>query len=221
MDESYWALLSRLTGAKWWIDNRDRLNTALAELNPLPPMTGGTERTRRKATRIRAELVGTRWGNRIPPGVREALNRLTDAEWWVGNEVGDGYPMAIDRALGAEVPEYDRRMMGLPRYGPPQPSHTGPCEEQPAYAAARKAARDVASQYGDLRAGNEGSLGGLGGTCCGRAGFRDGERDGKRKWIDRRAGEIRSASRSIIAEQAVSEAKSDLSRLERNLSGWG
>ncbi|OUD02063.1 hypothetical protein CA983_16965 [Streptomyces swartbergensis] len=135
--------------------------------------------------------------------------------------MGDGYPMAIDRALGAEVPEYDRRMMGLPKYGPPQPSHTGSCEEQPAYASARKAAREVASQYGDLRAGNEGSLGGLGGTCCGRAGFRDGERDGKRKWIDRRAGEIRSASRSVTAEQAVSEAKSDLSRLERNLSGWG
>ncbi|MFG2794039.1 hypothetical protein [Streptomyces sp. NPDC048419] len=221
MDEPYRILLSRLTGAKWWIDNRDRLDAALAALTPLPAMAGGTERTRRKATRIRDKLVGTRWGHRIPPGVKAALDRLTDAEWWVRNEVGDGRPMAIDRALGAEVPEYDRKMMALPKYGPPQPSHAGPCEKQPGYAAARKAAEDVASQYGDLRAGKEGSLGGLGGSCCGRAGFRDGEKEGKQRWVDRRAGEIRRATRSTTPAQAVSEARSDLSRLERNLSGWG
>jgi hypothetical protein len=114
--------LARLIDARWWIDNRENLNSALAEyaaahrISELPKITGAS-RYRARATTIRLELVRKRWGNKIPPGVWEALNRLTDAEWWIDNELGDGRPQAIDRAVGAEVPEYDRRMMALPKYG--------------------------------------------------------------------------------------------------------
>jgi hypothetical protein len=217
---------ARLTDARWWIENRENLNSAVAEyaaahrISELPKITGRS-RYLARATEIRLELVRKRWGNMIPPGVWEALNRLTDAEWWIDNELGDGHPQAIDRAVGAEVPEHDRRMMALPTYGQQKPRHLGSCSTQPEYAPAREAAFTVASTSGDLRAGKEGSLSGLGDTCCGQAGFRDGERDGKKAWIDKQASAIHSESRGLTLEQAQAQAKSDLARLERNLDGWG
>jgi hypothetical protein len=106
------AALRTLVDAKWWIEHRDDLATELAEfaeaswLAELPAITGPA-RERKRATRIRTELVRKRWGDKIPPGVKGALDRLNDAAWWIANEVGDGYPQAIDRALGAEVHELD------------------------------------------------------------------------------------------------------------------
>jgi hypothetical protein len=218
--------LAKLTDAQWWIENRENLSSALAEhaaayrMSELPKITGASG-YRARATEIRLKLVRKRWGDKVPPGVWEALNRLTDAEWWIDNELGDGRPQAIDRAVGAEVPEHDRKMMALPQYGQYKPRHPGPCSTQPEYAPAREAAFTVASTFGDLRAGTEGSLSGLGGTCCGRAGFRDGERDGKNAWVDGRAAAIRGASGRLTLAQAQAQARSELARLERNLDGWG
>jgi hypothetical protein len=215
--------LARLTDARWWIENRENLSSALAKyaaayrISELPKITGAS-RYRARATDIRLKLVRKRWGDKIPPGVWEALNRLTDAEWWIDNELGDGRPQAIDRALGAEVPDHDRKMMALPTYGP---RHPGPCSTQPEYAPAREAAFTIASACGDVRAGTEGSLSGFGGTCCGQAGLHDGERDGKKAWVDRKAAAIHKASSGLTLTQAQAEARSDLARLERNLDGWG
>jgi hypothetical protein len=240
MDEPSRALLGRLTDANWWIDNRHGLDVALAPLsstsamsagvehtrrtatrtrsarNSLPAMTGGSEHTRYRAEQIRAALVRKRWGDQIPSGVREALNRLTDAEWWVTNKVGDGRSDAIDRALAAEVPEHDRRRMAVG----PLPRHTGPCEEQPEYVAAWQAAWALASEFGDVRGGEDGCLN-FGQTCCASAGSHAGEQEGKREWINRRAAEIRRASFWTSRAPAEAEARSELARLERNLDGWG
>ncbi|SEG81826.1 hypothetical protein SAMN05216223_11323 [Actinacidiphila yanglinensis] len=222
-DDATRAVLARLTSARWWIDNRDRIDAALAERNPLPAMTGGTEQARRAATRIRAELVGKRWGNAIPPGVLDALRRLTDAEWWVRNAVGDGRPQAIDRAVGAEVPEHDRRQMALPTYGPPKPAHTGRCEDQPAYAAAFAKALNAASRSGDSRSLQWDDGPRLpGASCCLSLGSTLGGREGKRRWLENRAAEIRRGRfRRPTIEQARAQARTELARFERNLDGWG
>jgi hypothetical protein len=218
--------LAGLTHAGWWIENRDRLDQRLTELaeasrmSELPPITGDPRR-RKLATAIRTKLVRQRWGDEIPPGVRETLDRLTDAAWWVTSDKGDGHPMAIDRALGAELPEADRKLMALPFYGRTEPRHPGRCAEQPEYAPARRAAFEVASAFADLRNGKPGSMTGLGDTCCGQAGFRDGEKDGKQAWLARHASELRAASPRLTEAEAAAEARSDLARIERNLDGWG
>jgi hypothetical protein len=219
--------LTHLTDARWWIEHRENLDEKWAELaelsriSELPMMTGGPRECRR-ATDIRNKLVYKRWGNEIPPGVREALDRLTDARWWIENEVGDGYPQAIDRALGGEVPEHDRRRMALPSYGPPEPPpHEGPCTEQPEYAPARKAAFAQVLRWPDLRAAKPGSLDGHHETCCGREGMRDGEKEGKQAWVEKKAVEIRKKSRRLTLDQARAEARGNLARIERNLDGWG
>jgi hypothetical protein len=191
-------------------------------------MTGGTEQTRRRATRIRADLVAKRWGAKIPPGVLEALRRLTDAEWWIRNEIGDGRPQAIDRALGDEVPEQDRRLMALPRYGPadpPQAPHTGRCEDQPAYAAAYAKALATAARTGDSRtyAFDDGPRI-PGASCCLVKGSSQGGREGKRRWLENRAAEIRRSHgpfRRPTPEQAMAQARAQLARYERTLDGWG
>lgn len=161
--------------------------------------------------------MAKRWGSQIPPGVREALNRLTDPEWWVTNEVGDGRSQVIDRALAAEVPEHDRQMMAVG----PLSRHTGPCEEQPEYAAARRVFLELTSKFGDVRASEEGCVSGFGQTCCATAGSMDGQREGEREWINKRAAEIRRASFWTTQERAEAKAGEELSRLQRNLDGWG
>lgn len=223
MGENYWALLARLTDAKWWIDNRDRIGVALAGLTSLPAMTGATPQGRSKATQIRTALIAKRWGNKLPPAVAEALNRLTDADWWLDNEVGDGHPQAIDRAFGAELPDRDRNMMALPHYGPPPALHPGPCENQVEYAYARRVAFERASETGDLRIARkrESRLKDPATRCCRAKGFRTGEKEGKQVWIDKHAAEIRRTTSGLSLEQARTEARSDLHRLERNLDGWG
>lgn len=62
---------------------------------------------------------------------------------------------------------------------------------------------------------------GLEAACCFWKGLRDGEEAGKQAWIETSATEIRAASPRLTVEQAKAEARSDLTRLERNLDGWG
>lgn len=231
------ALLAPLTDAHWWISNRDDLDGALAakagirkpagpgapsRMSDLPEITGAP-RQRMEATEIRRKLVRFRWGNEIPPGVREVLDRLTDADWWIENEVGDGHPMAIDRAVGAQLPEHYRKKMALPSYGSPPELHPGPCEEQPEYARSRQVASERAAETGDIRIGRKGesALPAPDAPCCRTKGFSWGERDGKEVWLNRRAAEIGQADPRISRAEARKRAGSDLGKIERNLDGWG
>ncbi|MEV6906726.1 hypothetical protein [Amycolatopsis sp. NPDC051071] len=232
MSEMDWSRLTQLVEAKWWIDNRNDVERAFDKQEPWPEvdqakqywppdLTARTSEDRRRAMDIRRALTEKRWGSKIPPAVQEVLNRLVDADWWLRNEVGDGYPQAIDRAVGDELPEYDRRMMALPNYGPYVPPHPGPCTGRPDYAVMHAAAKKVVAEHGDLRLVSlpvdipvEARS-----SCCGAAGRNAGEAEGKEIWISRRAAEIRRRSpRGVDAEK---EARSNMWRMERNLDGHG
>jgi integrase len=111
------------------------------------PEIAGSPRQRDRAAAIRDGVVRKHWGNRVPPGVREALDRLTDAEWWTRNQAGDDHPVAIDRALAAELPAHDRGEMVA--HDSNVTAHDGPCTEQLAYAARRQQAFDLTAAHGD------------------------------------------------------------------------
>jgi hypothetical protein len=110
------------------------------------------------------------------------------------------------------------------RDGPHSLRHAGPCTDQPGYVPARNAAFELTLRDGDVRWDREG-LSGHDSTCCGQLGIRDGERDGQHAWIERRAVEIRDASRGILRrlsmEQARAKARSELAGIERAMDGWG
>lgn len=226
------AALADLTDARWWIDNREKLDMVLVEFaetfrtSELSEIAGAP-RQRKRATDIRAKLVHRRWGNKIPPGVREILNRLTDAEWWIANDVGDGYSMSIDRAVGKLLSREDRNRMGLPNYGPPPKpgyshDHDGLCKDQPVYAEAYAAAFAVISEHGDVRSPSAGGLrtDNYGQSCCGQAGWHAGQKDGEETYVEKYATELRH-TRGLSLEKARAEARSYLTRFQRALNGRG
>jgi hypothetical protein len=231
MSDSDWSRLTLLVDAKWWIDNRDDVDQAFEAQEPWqesrpsqqywpPDITARTPEDRRKAMKIRQALIDNRWGRKIPPAVREALNRLTDADWWLRNKVGDGRPMAIDRAFGDELPEHDRRMMALPK-GPYVPPHPGPCEERPDYIVTHAAAKKIATEHGDLRLAPRPMDVPVEqrDSCCFSRGWQAGEAEGKQLWISRKAAELRRGNpRGTDADE---EARLAMWRMERHLDGHG
>lgn len=99
--------LLRLTDSRWWIDNRDRLDEALAAQDgvrddELVPELTGTPKQVDWAQRVRAEHIRERWAGGIPPEARAVLATLTAAGWWLDNRD------ALDTALTAEIQAYRR-----------------------------------------------------------------------------------------------------------------
>ncbi|MBT2213224.1 hypothetical protein [Actinomadura sp. NEAU-AAG7] len=217
--------LTGLTEARWWIDHRDDLRKELTEFattvrfTELPRLTG-TPQSRRRANKIRTELVRRRWrDDKIPPVVLETLTQLTNAEWWLANVDPDEY-LGADYALESELPESARKLLTLPTRHLKR-KHPEPCSDLPDYATAWQATFNLAAQFGDLRACREGSLTPFVRTCCGQQAVRDAEKAGKQAWLETRAKKIRKSSLLMTASRAMEEARSDLRRIERNLDGWG
>jgi hypothetical protein len=94
--------LLRLTDAQWWIDNRDRLDEAIAAQTGLSdeellPELMGTPKQLDWARRVRAGHIRNRWAARIPPEARAVLIELTNAGWWLDNRDD------LDTALADEI----------------------------------------------------------------------------------------------------------------------
>lgn len=224
--------LAELDDAEWWVDHRDHLAAELADFAAATRWSGlpdlvGLPGQRKRAASLRADLVHNYWSREIPLAVRVALNRLTDAGWWIGNARGDGHPRSLARAFGKLLPRLDHNMMALPHYGPwPEPGysdeHEGPCRDRPAYDESYEAVFAVTAEHGDIRSPSaQGRLTDhYARSCCGKAGWQAGAKDGEEVYVARQAEALRR-ERGLSEQAARDQARANLAQYQQALNGHG
>jgi hypothetical protein len=82
------AIIARSTEARWWIENRDRLDTEFDRAAGIRddgglPEIHGTPKLKTTAEELRVGILRELWPDELPLPVVVALARLKDAEWWV------------------------------------------------------------------------------------------------------------------------------------------
>lgn len=225
--------LATLKDAEWWVDHRDNLAAELADFAAATEWLGlpdlvGTPGQRKQASSLRDGLMRTYWRREIPLAVRVALNRLTDADWWISNARDHGRPTPLARAFASLLPRLDRTRMTPPYTHGPWPQrndfgeHDGPCRDRAPYHESYEAVFAVTAEHGDTRSPHaDGRLSDLYiRSCCGKAGWEAGTKDGEEAYIAKKA-EALQRECGLSKKAARDQARTDLAKYQRALAGHG